>query len=59
MFIVLICFYLALSVNVANNVSHIFEGVDSEVLNCYPSINVDRCTKLDLTIEPPLLVRCC
>ncbi len=35
------------------------EGGDFEALHCLPRTNFDRCTKLDLTTEPPLLGRCC
>ncbi len=35
------------------------EGGDFEALHCQPSRKFDRCTKLDLTTEPPLLGRCC
>ncbi len=31
---------------------------DFEALHCQPSRKFDRSTKLDLTNEPPLLVRC-
>jgi hypothetical protein len=35
------------------------EGGDFEALHCQPSTNFHRSRKLDLTIEPPLLGRCC
>jgi hypothetical protein len=35
------------------------EGGDFEALHCQLSTNIDKSTKLDLTIEPPLLGRCC
>jgi hypothetical protein len=35
------------------------EGGDFEANNCHPSTNFERRTKLDLTIEPPLLGNCC
>jgi hypothetical protein len=41
------------------NVLQLPEGGDFEALNCQPSTNFDRSTMLDLTTEPPLLVRCC
>ena len=41
------------------NVLQIPEGGDFEALDCQPSRNFDRSTKLDLTTEPPLLGRCC
>jgi hypothetical protein len=43
----------------AGNVLQLPEGGDFEALHCQPSRNFDRCTKLDLTTEPPLLGRCC
>ena len=41
------------------NVLQLPEGGDFDALHCQPSTNFDRCTKLDLTTEPPLLGRCC
>ncbi len=41
------------------NVWQLPEGGDFEALHCQPSRNFDRCKKLDLTTEPPLLGRCC
>ncbi len=41
------------------NVLQLPEGGDFEALHNQPSRNFDRCTKLDLTTEPPLLGRCC
>jgi len=35
------------------------EGGDFETLHCQPSTILDSNTKLDLTIVPPLLGRCC
>ena len=48
-----------LSIRLAVNVLRLPEGGDFEALHCQPSRNYDRCTKLDLTTEPPLLGRCC
>ena len=42
-----------------HNVSRLGEVADLQALQCKPSINFDRSTKLDLTTEPPLLGRCC
>lgn len=39
-----------------HNVLQLPEGGDFEALHCQPSTNFDRCTKLDLTTEPPLEV---
>uniref|UniRef100_UPI0030BB06DA hypothetical protein n=1 Tax=Riemerella anatipestifer TaxID=34085 RepID=UPI0030BB06DA len=41
------------------NVLQLPEGGDFEAVHCLPSTNFDRCRKLDLTTEPPLLGRCC
>ncbi len=41
------------------NVLQLPEGGDFEALHCQPSTSFDRCTKLHLTTEPPLLGRCC
>jgi hypothetical protein len=35
------------------------ESGDFKALHRQPSRNFDRCTKLDLTTEPPLLGSCC
>ncbi len=43
----------------AGNVLQLPEGGDFGALQCQPSTNFDRSTKLDLTTEPPLLGRCC
>jgi len=42
-----------------HNVSRLGEVADLQALQCKPSINFDRSTKLDLTTEPPLLGSCC
>jgi hypothetical protein len=44
---------------IGGNGSQLPEGGDFEALHCQTSTNFDRCTKLDLTTEPPLLGRCC
>jgi len=44
---------------IAANGLQLPEGGDFEALHCQPSTNFDKCTKLDLTTEPPLLGRCC
>ena len=41
------------------NVLQLPEGGDFEAINCQPSTNFGRSTKLDLTTSPPLLGRCC
>ena len=41
------------------NVLQLQEVGDFEAQNCQPSMNFDRSTKLDLTIEPPISYRCC
>jgi hypothetical protein len=43
----------------AANGLQIGEEADFEALNCLPSLNLIRSTKLDLTTEPPILGRCC
>ena len=43
----------------AHKVLPLVEVGDFEALLYQPSTNFDRSTKLDLTIESPLLGRCC
>jgi len=43
----------------SDNVLQLPEGGDFEALHFQPSTNLDSCSKLDLTTEPPLLGRCC
>ena len=44
---------------ITDNVLQLPEGGDFEAIHFRLSTNFDRCTKLDLTTEPPLLGRCC
>jgi hypothetical protein len=41
------------------NGSQLPEGGDFETQNCQQIINLNRSTTANLTIEPPLLGRCC
>jgi hypothetical protein len=44
---------------IGHNVLQLPEGGDFEALHCQPSTNYESSTALDLTIEPPILGRCC
>src|SRR5690606_27802655 len=58
----LICFKASTIRLIVVQVTHVLqlgEVAEIEALHCQPSRNFDRCTKLDLTTEPPLLGRCC
>src|SRR5699024_10731777 len=50
---------MLVSFTIPANVLQLPEGGDFGALHCQPSTNFDRSTKPDLTIEPPLLGRCC
>jgi len=43
----------------AANVLRLKQVGDFEAFYCQPTTNFDGSKKLDLTTEPPLLVRCC
>lgn len=48
-----------MSNRVADNVSHIPEGGDYEALNFNIKRMLNRSRNVDITTEPPILVRCC